>query len=81
MVYNFLYILQRNLFIPNRKSLFTQTEEEWASFSKTFFNKNPQFLHFQLLTMIKPTCKISWTPEEDECLTKAVQEDENCKWN
>jgi hypothetical protein len=31
--------------------------------------------------MVKPNGKISWSREEDESLVKAVQEEENWRWN
>lgn len=44
------------------------------------FLKNPQFLRFQYLILVKPICKIIWSPEEDNALNDAVEALEKGKW-
>lgn len=44
------------------------------------FDKNPQFLRFQYLNLIKPLAKITWSLEEDNLLTQAVEAIEKGKW-
>ena len=46
-----------------------------------FFNRNPKFLHFHYLNLLKQEKKIFWTPEEDALLTEAVELCEEGKWN
>lgn len=44
------------------------------------FLKNPQFLRFQYLNLVKPQGKITWSPEEDNILNEAVEAMEKGKW-
>lgn len=56
-------------------------EESYDVFSKVFFNRNPKFLHFHYLNLLKQEKKIFWTPDEDALLTEAVEQCEEGKWN
>lgn len=44
------------------------------------FFKNPHFLRFQYLNLVKPQGKITWTIEEDSILNEAVETLEKGKW-
>lgn len=58
-----------------------QTPDTWQRLSPVFFNKKPEFLHFQYLNLLKNKTRVVWTPEEDQLLTQCTLEIKPGKWN